>query len=176
MVLFCFEEFNPSLIVWLYMLRILTFSIDFATYRTHIYSFCIAPSPPRDVSVRIIRPLLVEVRWKVPAVTKGSIVHYTVYAIPLVSTEPTRGKRQTDSATLPKTLKMVRFSNSISCHGATSVKKNSAIFWNQKFWPLCLYLYSVVIASCMCILCRPVWNLLSICACVKFKISTCLPI
>ena len=58
--------------------------------------------------MRIIRPLLVEVRWKVPAVTNGNIVHYTVYAIPLVFTEPTRGKRQAETATLPKTVKMVR--------------------------------------------------------------------
>ena len=57
--------------------------------------------------MRIIRPLLVEVRWRVPAVTNGNIVRYTVYAIPLVFTEPTRGKRQTEPATLPKTVKMV---------------------------------------------------------------------
>ena len=58
--------------------------------------------------MKIIRPLLVEVRWKVPAVTNGNIARYTVYAIPLVLTEPTRGKRQAEPATLPKTIKMVR--------------------------------------------------------------------
>ena len=67
----------------------------------------VAPLAPRDVTVRVILPLLVEVNWKVPAVTNGNIARYTVYAIPLVSTEPIRGKRQA-SATLPKTVKMVR--------------------------------------------------------------------
>lgn len=69
----------------------------------------VAPSSPRDVSVRVIRPLLVEVSWKVPAVTNGIIVHYIVYAIPLVFTEPApaRKRRQAEPSTLPQTLKMV---------------------------------------------------------------------
>ena len=67
----------------------------------------IAPSAPRDVTVRVIRPLLVEVSWKVPVVTNGNIIRYIVYAIPLVSTEPTRGKRQAEPVILPKTVKMV---------------------------------------------------------------------
>ena len=64
-----------------------------------------APTVPRDVRVRQIRPLLVEVSWRAPATSNGVITHYTVYAIPQLSYEATRGKRQTTSP--PQTIKKV---------------------------------------------------------------------
>ena len=40
-----------------------------------------APSPPRDVTVRLVNTPLVEVRWREPAVPNGIIVRYTVYGL-----------------------------------------------------------------------------------------------
>lgn len=65
----------------------------------------LAPTAPRDVKVRLVAPFLAEVRWRVPALSNGVITHYTVYAIPQISHEETRNKRQTP--TLPKTIKKV---------------------------------------------------------------------
>ena len=45
-----------------------------------------APSPPRDVTVRLVTPRVAEVTWRTPAVTNGIISRYIVYAIPLGST------------------------------------------------------------------------------------------
>ena len=58
--------------------------------------------------MKVIHPLLIEVRWRVPAVRSRQIVQYIVYAIPLIFTEPTRTKRQTEPAVVPKTIKKVR--------------------------------------------------------------------
>lgn len=52
------------------------------------------PSAPRNVTVRIIRPLLVEIRWRAPAVSNGQIIRYTVYAIPIAVFGPAIRKRQ----------------------------------------------------------------------------------
>ena len=65
----------------------------------------LAPSAPRDVRARLITPSLAEVSWRTPAVPNGVITHYTVYALPQLSHEETRSKRQT--ATLPRTIKKV---------------------------------------------------------------------
>ena len=65
-----------------------------------------APSQPREISVRLITPTIVQVSWRVPAVSNGVITHYTVYAIPLGSTA-SRGKRQAGADTTPQTIKMV---------------------------------------------------------------------
>ena len=52
------------------------------------------PSAPRDVTVRLITPLLVEIRWRRPAVSNGQIIRYTVYAIPITVSGPAISKRQ----------------------------------------------------------------------------------
>ena len=51
-----------------------------------IYTYvCLtAPSPPRDVTVRQVGPLMVEVQWRPPAMSYGNVTHYTVYAIPVL--------------------------------------------------------------------------------------------
>ena len=55
-----------------------------------------APSAPRDVTVTLIAPQVVEVRWMVPASPNGVITHYTVYAIPsLPADHPVDGMPQT---------------------------------------------------------------------------------
>ena len=46
-----------------------------------------------------------EVSWRAPAIPNGVITHYTVYAVPQISHEETRNKRNT--ATTPKTIKKV---------------------------------------------------------------------
>ena len=58
-----------------------------------------APSAPRNVTVRIVTPVIVEVKWKAPAAPLGVIVLYTVYVTPLNTgiDQPTRKKRQTSS-------------------------------------------------------------------------------
>ena len=68
-------------------------------------SFFSAPSVPRDVKARLITPFLAEVSWRAPTLPNGVITHYTVYAIPRVSHEETRSKRQ--APTLPRTIKKV---------------------------------------------------------------------
>ena len=65
----------------------------------------LAPSAPRDVRARLITPSLAEVSWRAPALPNGVITHYTVYAVPQLSHEETRSKRQ--AATLPRTIKKV---------------------------------------------------------------------
>ena len=65
----------------------------------------LAPSAPRDVRARLITPSLAEVSWRTPAVPNGVITFYTVYAVPQLSHEETRSKRQ--AATLPRTIKKV---------------------------------------------------------------------
>ena len=45
------------------------------------YMFHAAPSPPQSVSAVLIKPLLVEVRWRRPALPNGNISHYIVYTI-----------------------------------------------------------------------------------------------
>lgn len=67
---------------------------------------CIAPSEPRDVRVRLVTPLIVEVSWREPAVPNGHILHFTVYAIPIVAFEPERRRRQA-AIDLPGTFKKV---------------------------------------------------------------------
>ena len=51
-------------------------------------------------------PFLAEVSWRAPALPNGVITHYTVYAVPQISHEETRSKRQTPS-TSPRTIKKV---------------------------------------------------------------------
>ena len=82
--------------------------IDYDIVHSEVTSFFsnVAPSSPRDVRVRQIRPLLVEVSWRAPAISNGVITHYTVYAIPKLSYEATRSKRQTTSP--PQTIKKVK--------------------------------------------------------------------
>ena len=70
-----------------------------------ITTHSLAPSAPRDVSARLITPFLVEVSWRAPAIPNGVITHYTVYAVPQISHEETRNKRNT--ATTPRTIKKV---------------------------------------------------------------------
>ena len=53
----------------------------------------------------MITPTLAEVSWRTPAVPNGVIAHYTVYAVPQLSHEETRSKRQ--AATLPRAIKKV---------------------------------------------------------------------
>ena len=61
-----------------------------------------APSPPRNVTAKLIAPGTVEVRWSVPARSNGVIIRFTVYAIPMRTDGPTlRGKRQ---ASTPQTI------------------------------------------------------------------------
>ena len=80
----------------------------------HSYSYivsdsvlgCLAPSPPRDVTVRLVAPTLAEVRWRTPAVSNGNITHYTVYAIPLRSIE-LAAERQTEPIATTSTIQMV---------------------------------------------------------------------
>ena len=52
------------------------------------------PSAPRDVTVRLVTPRLVEIRWRRPAVSNGQIIRYTVYAIPITVSGPAISKRQ----------------------------------------------------------------------------------
>ena len=70
-------------------------------------SICIftAPSPPRNVTAKLIAPGTVEVRWSVPAISNGVIIRFTVYAIPMRANGPIRGKRQTDDT--PHTIQKV---------------------------------------------------------------------
>ena len=71
----------------------------------HIFLIFTAPSPPRNVSAKLIAPGTVEVRWSVPAVSNGVIIRFTVYAIPVRANGPIlRGKRQ---ATTPQTIQKV---------------------------------------------------------------------
>ena len=67
--------------------------------------FLTGPSAPRNVTVRLIAPLLVEIRWRQPAVSNGQIIHYTVYAIPIVV--PAITKRQAASNPPNGTIKQV---------------------------------------------------------------------
>ena len=70
-----------------------------------LYHIFTAPSPPRNVSAKLITPDTVEVRWNIPAVLNGVIIRFTVYAIPVRANGPTlRGKRQ---ATSPQTIQKV---------------------------------------------------------------------
>lgn len=69
--------------------------------------FHTAPSPPRDVSVRMVTPTIAEVSWREPAVPNGVVTQYTVYAIPLGSVTTFRGKRQADATASSETIKMV---------------------------------------------------------------------
>lgn len=48
-------------------------------------TFLVAPSPPRNVSVRLVKPMTVEIRWRTPALPNGNISQYTVYAVPFTS-------------------------------------------------------------------------------------------
>ena len=65
------------------------------------------PSAPRDVTVRLITPQLVEVRWRAPAVSNGQIIRYTVYAIPIAVSGPAISKRQAASNLPSGTIKHV---------------------------------------------------------------------
>ncbi len=58
-----------------------------------------APTPPRSVTVTLINPNTILVKWIRPASSNGAISYYTVYAIPFITkTSPTlRGKRSSDS-------------------------------------------------------------------------------
>ena len=60
-----------------------------------------APSTPRNVVARLVRPLLVEVSWLRPSVTNGVIVQYKVYATP-VSIPLQRRKRQISDDVIEK--------------------------------------------------------------------------
>ena len=62
-----------------------------------VFPYSPAPSPPRDITVRIISATVIEVSWRPPAVPNGEIIRYTVYLIPLTSTtgdQTSRQKRQ----------------------------------------------------------------------------------
>lgn len=59
-----------------------------------MYSEFIAPSPPQNVTANLVAPGIVEVRWTAPMMSNGVITHFTVYAIPVRTDGPTRGKRQ----------------------------------------------------------------------------------
>ena len=60
----------------------------------NLYFEFTAPSPPRNVTAKLIAPGIIEVRWSVPMMSNGVINHFTVYAIPMQTNGPTRGKRQ----------------------------------------------------------------------------------
>ena len=61
----------------------------------------------------------------------GAIVHYTVYAIPLTSIGSTRGRRQTEPVTTPRTVHMVL---------------HSTLLYNNLYSPiLCIYLYMQIL-------------------------------
>lgn len=69
------------------------------------YVHKIAPSAPRNVTARLVKPLLAKVSWRVPTTPNGIITHYTVYATPHVAFDVKRRKRQT--AHLPEMIRKV---------------------------------------------------------------------
>ena len=71
-----------------------------------------APSAPRDIRLRQVRPLMVEVSWRPPALSNGIITHYTVYAEPRLNSysyEATRSREQTNTSESLQTIKTVRY-------------------------------------------------------------------
>ena len=75
---------------------------------TNLSPHCLTgPSAPRDVTVRLITPQLVEVRWRRPAVSNGQIIHYTVYAISIAVSGPAISKRQAAPNLPSRTIKQV---------------------------------------------------------------------
>ena len=48
---------------------------------------------------------MVEVRWNVPAMSNGVIIHFTVHAVPVGVNLPVRGKRQIDKPQMIKRVK-----------------------------------------------------------------------
>ena len=77
-------------------------------YNFFFFFFCVftGPSPPRNVTAKLIAPGTVEVRWRVPALSNGVIIRFTVYAIPVRANGATRGKRQIDDT--PQTIQTVK--------------------------------------------------------------------
>lgn len=63
--------------------------------------FCIytAPPSPRNVSAVLATPVILTVTWSRPARVRGTVIFYTVYAIPFVSqvSPSARKKRQADT-------------------------------------------------------------------------------
>ena len=76
------------------------------TTRLPLHPFT-GPSAPRGVTVRLITPRLVEVRWRAPAVSNGQIIRYTVYAIPIAVSGRAISKRQAASNLPSGTIKHV---------------------------------------------------------------------
>ena len=108
----------------------------YTDYLSVMFSICSAPSVPRDVTVKLVRPLVAEVSWRAPSVSNGVITHYTIYAIPQVSFEiGFRTKRQTTS--LPQTVKKVR-KNDIGFNraGANDIayQQCSGASWYPQIW------------------------------------------
>ena len=89
---------GPYLLIKLFLLWIHEF------YTVFLYLH-VAPSAPRDIRVRQVRPLMVEVSWRPPAMSNGIITHYTIYAKPRLSHGATRSKRQTNTS--PQTITKV---------------------------------------------------------------------
>ncbi len=56
--------------------------------------FYIAPSPPRNVTVRIVGVNLLEVIWRPPAISNGVIIRYTVYITLFGSSNEEETERQ----------------------------------------------------------------------------------
>ena len=65
------------------------------------------PSAPRNVTVRLVTPRLVEIRWRRPAVSNGQIIRYTAYAIPIAVSGSAISKRQAASNLPSRTIKQV---------------------------------------------------------------------
>ena len=76
------------------------------TTRLPLHPFT-GPSAPRDVTVCLITPRLVEVKWRAPALSNGQIIRYTVYAIPIAVSGPAISKRQAASNLPSGTIKQV---------------------------------------------------------------------
>ena len=87
------------------MLNIIPLCINRYKVFCQLYHIAVAPSEPRDVSVRLVTPLTVEVSWREPAVPNGQIVLYTVYAV-IAGSKPDRRRRQA-VADLPGGIKEV---------------------------------------------------------------------
>ena len=65
------------------------------------------PSAPRNITVRLVTPLLVEIRWSIPALSNGQIIRFTVYGFPIAVFGPAIGKRQAPSDLPAGTIKQV---------------------------------------------------------------------
>ncbi len=70
--------------------------------------FFSAPSPPRDITVKIVSINILEVSWRPPAVSNGLIIRYTVYLTLFgTSSEEGTGRKRRQAAQMPNVVTVV---------------------------------------------------------------------